>query len=209
MRKFFVAALALAGALTAGACQSHAADKAGPAIIPDLTPVASKASCYVSALAGGSVVSSKADGAVLPASLSAESWSVAAGVGCDVKLDKVVIGALARIEIPVDTSGALVDLDKSWMAALRAGYTLSTGVMPYALVGYQTTDFSIGGIDLKRDGIVVGGGLEIPLSANLRLVTEYSYIGLGKTDALGVPLDTQEHKFRLGLSYQFNSLLGD
>jgi opacity protein-like surface antigen len=204
----FVAALALAGVLTAA--PALAADKAGaPAIIPDLTPVASKASCYISALAGGSVVSSKPDGAVLPASLSAESWSVAAGLGCDVKLDKVVIGALARIEAPVDTSGSLVDLDKSWMVALRAGYMLSTGVMPYGLVGYQSSDFSIAGIDLKRDGLVVGGGLEIPLSANLRLIGEYNYIGLGKTDIAGLPLDTQEHKFRLGLSYQFNSLIGD
>lgn len=204
----FVAALALAGALTA--TPVLAADKAGaPAIVPDLTPAASKVSCNVHALAGGSIVSSKPDGAVLPASISAESWSVAVGAGCDVKFDRVVIGALGRIDIPVDTSGSLVDVDKSWMVALRAGYTLSTGVMSYALVGYQTSEFSISGIDLKRDGLVVGGGLEIPLSANLRLVGEYNYIGLGKTDIAGLPLDTQEHKFRLGLSYQFNSLLGE
>ncbi len=200
MRKYLGAA-ALAGALIA--TPVAAADTAGPAIIPSLTPSAVTTSCYVAALGGGAVTGSKPDGAVLPASISTQSWSVAGGIGCDVRMDRVVIGALGRIEAPIDTSGSLIEMDKSWMAALRLGFMLDTGVMPYVLAGYESSDFSVAGIDLRRDGLTVGGGLEIPLSAHLRLITEYTYTGLGKTDALGPTVETDAHKFRVGLSYRF------
>lgn len=201
----FVAVLALAGALTA--TPTLAADKAGPAIMPSITPAASSTSCYAQALGGGSIVAAGTD--VLPASISAQSWSVGAGLGCDVRMDRVVIGALGRIEMPVDTTGSLIDLDKSWMVALRAGYMLQTGVMPYVLAGYESNEFRLGAANLTKDGLVVGGGLEIPLSAHLRLITEYTYSGFGKTDVLAPDVDVDAHKFRLGFSWRFNSLFGD
>lgn len=203
-----LAALAVAGALAAA--PAIAADKAEPApALPEILPPSVAPSCYAQALAGGSVIASKPDGAVLPASLSTQSWSAAAGLGCDVKMERLVIGALARLEAPVETSGALIKADRSWMIAGRVGYLINTGVMPYALVGYESSDWELAGVSLSRDGLTVGGGLEVMLTKQLSLTAEYTYSGLGKTDVLGPTVDTDQHKARLGLSFRFGSLFGD
>jgi len=205
MRKV-VAALAFAGALIAS--PAHAADKSGPAIIPDLTPVSTATSCYVQGLAGGAITSSTPDGAVLPVSLSAQSWSVAAGLGCDLRFDRVVVGAFGRLEFPVDTSGSLIEADKSWQVGARVGY-LKHGYMPYLMAGYESSEFSFANLDLRRDGWFVGGGLELMLTSHLSLVGEYQYSGLGSTAALGMPMDVDAHKLRFGVNFRFNSLFGD
>lgn len=194
MRKS-VAALAVAGALTA--TPAFAADKAGPAIMPSITPAASSTSCYAQALGGGSIVA--AGGNVLPASLSAQSWSLAGGIGCDLKFEKLVIGAFGRIEFPVDTSGSLIDADKSWQVGARIGY-IQYGYMPYLTAGYESSEFSFANFDLTRDGWFVGGGIELMLTSHLSLVTEYQY---------STPMDVDSHKLRLGFTYRFNSLFGD
>lgn len=199
MRKF-VAALAFAGALTA--TPAVAADKAGPAIMPSITPAASSTSCYAQALGGGSIVA--AGGNVLPASLSAQSWSLAGGIGCDLKFDKVVVGAFGRIEFPVDTSGSLIDADKSWQVGARLG-VMQYGYMPYVLAGYESSEFSVANLDITRDGFFVGGGLELMLTNHLSLTTEYQYSGLGSVAGA----DVDAHKLRLGFTWRFNSLFGD
>src|SRR5690606_780968 len=157
-----------------------------PAIMPDLTPVSSNTSCYVQGLAGGAITSSGDD--TLPVSLSAQSWSVAAGLGCDVKFDRIVIGAFGRIEFPVDTSGSLIEADKSWQVGGRVGY-IQHGYMPYLTAGYESSEFSFNALDLTREGWFVGGGLELMLTSHLSLVGEYTYSGLGSTAALGMPMD--------------------
>lgn len=205
MMRTVLAALAVAGALAL--TPAHAADKSGPAIIPDITPVSSNASCYVQALAGGSVVAADV-GAVLPASLSAQSWSVAGGLGCDLKFDRVVVGAYGRIDFPVDTSGSLIDADRSWQVGARIG-VIQYGYMPYLTAGYERSEFSLANIDLTRDSWYVGGGIELMLTNHLSLVGEYTYSGLGSTGALGVPADTDAHKLRLGVNFRFSSLFGD
>ncbi len=206
LRKSIVA-LAVAGAITTPAI---AADKAGPVpVLPEIIGPSASTSCYVQAMAGAGVIASNPDGAVLPASISTQNWSATGGVGCDLRLDRFVVGALARISAPVDTSGSLIKADKSWMVGGRAGYLLNTGLLAYGLVGYETTDFSIANVDLRRDGLVVGGGLEVALSKSLSLTTEYAYSGLGKTSALGPQIDTEQHTVRVGLSYRFGNLFGD
>lgn len=201
MRKYLGAA-ALAGALIATPALS--ADKAGPAIIPDLTPVSTATSCFVQGLAGGAITSSTPDGAVLPVSLSAQSWSVAAGLGCDLRFDRVVVGAFGRMEFPVDTSGSLIEADKSWQVGARVGY-LKHGYMPYVVAGYESSEFSFANLDLTRDGWFVGAGLELMLTPNLSLVSEYQYTGLGSVAGA----DVDAHKLRLGFAYRFNSLFGE
>lgn len=201
-------ALAVAGALTAA--PALAADKGGPSpILPEITGPSAASSCYVQAMAGAGIIASNPDGAVLPASISTQSYSVTGGIGCDLKVERFVVGALARISAPVDTSGSLIEASKSWMVGARLGYLLNTGLLVYGLAGYESTDFSVAGIDLAKDGLVVGGGLEIALSKSLSLTTEYTYSGLGKTSAIGPQLGVEQHAVRVGLSYRFGSLFGD
>lgn len=209
MRRFAVA-LAFAGALTASPVL--AADKAGPpasvaAILPPAPAVAP--SCYAQVLAGSSINSVKADKDILPVSLSASGWTVGAGIGCDVKIERIVIGALARIELPVDTDGTWLKTDQSWMAAARFGYMINTGLMAYGLVGYAQSDWKIDVEKLDRHGLVLGGGIEVMISKHLSLTAEYTRTGLGSisTDPL-IKLEPVNHSARLGLSYRFNSLFG-
>ena len=203
-----VSAVALAVALTAA--PALAADKSGaPAIIPDLAPSGYTTSCYVQGLTGGSVVAVNPDSSVIPTSLSTQGWTIGAGLGCDLKMERFVVGALARIETPITSSGSLIDSDYSWMAAIRAGYMINTGLLAYGLVGYEGRDLSIAGIGLDKDGLLVGGGLEIMLGKHFSLTTEYTYAGLGSSNALGTPVDTESHKVRVGISYRFTSIFGD
>ncbi len=185
-----------------------AADKGGPVdLVPPLPAVSSATSCYVQALAGSSVSTVGSD--ALPESLSASGWTIGAGVGCDLKFQRVVIGALARIELPVDTDGTLVDMDKSWMVAGRLGYMLNTGLMIYGLVGYESSELSLASIDIAKDGLVVGGGLEVMISKHLSLNAEYTNTIVDNTTIGGFSVKPESHKARIGLNYRFNSLFGE
>lgn len=211
--KRFVAALAFAGGITGvAAITAQAADKGGPAPEPSVSDVipAIKPSCYIQALAGSSIssVKDKAEDA-LPASLSASGWTIGAGLGCDVRFERIVLGVLGRIEAPVDTSGGIVDYDKSWSAAARAGYMLNTGLLAYALIGYESADFQIDHIDLSKNGILVGGGLEVMLSKHLSLSAEYTQTLIDDIEMGAMKLKPESHKARIGLSYRFNSVFGD
>jgi opacity protein-like surface antigen len=172
--------------------------------------VTSNTSCYVQALAGSAISTVQAN-TVLPEAISASGWTVGAGIGCDVRIERVVIGALARIELPVDTSGTIggVDFDKSWMVAGRLGYLLGPGVMAYGLVGYESAELSLASIDVDKNGIVVGGGLEVFLTKHVSLTAEYTNTLLRDIDAGAVSIKPESHKARLGLTYRFNSLFGE
>ncbi len=208
MRKFIVAAFAALLSTSA-----IAADKGGPVdLVPPLPAVSTNTSCYVSALAGSAISTAtiKEDD-VLPASISANGWTIGAGVGCDVKIQRVVIGALARIELPVDTSGTIggVDFDKSWIIAGRLGYLLGPGVLVYGLVGYEAAELSLAAIDFDKNGIVVGGGLEVFLTKHVSLTAEYTNTLLKDIDVGAFRIEPESHKARIGLNFRFNSLFGE
>jgi len=212
MRKEIVTGLAVAAGLIAivyGAVTAKAADKGGPpATLADTVPaVAVAPSCYVQGLAGSSITT--VGGSALPASVSASGWTVGAGIGCDMRFDRIVIGALARIEAPVDTDGSLVDFEKSWAAAARVGYMLNTGLMIYGLAGYESADFDLGNVSFDRDGWLVGGGLEVMISQHLSLTAEYTTTILNDANLGGLKIEPESHKARLGLTYRFNSLFGE
>ncbi len=207
MRHVLLAAASSAALLCSPAL---AADKhAPPADIP--APAAAfSPSCYVQALAGSSINSVKVKEAdVLPLSVSATGWTVGAGVGCDLKIERVVLGALARIELPVDTDGSLIKADQAWMAGFRVGYLLNTGLMAYGLVGYTQADWKIDTESLDRKGLVLGGGLEVMISKHISLTAEYTQTGLGSMSDGITKLEPVNHSARLGLNYRFNSLFGD
>jgi opacity protein-like surface antigen len=203
MRKLIVAATAALMSTSA-----LAADKGQPApYVPEIASAAMTPSCYVSGTVGSSINS--VEGGALPAAISASGWTVGAGLGCDVRLDRIVIGALGRIEVPVDTNGALVDFEKSWAAAARLGYMVNTGLLAYGLVGYESQDFTLAGIDLGNDGIMVGGGLEVMISKHLSLTAEYTTTLIDDKLIGGVAVKPESHKARLGIVYRMNSLFGE
>lgn len=204
--------LAVAAAVTLTvvvAAKANAADKDGPVdLLPPMPAVSSGTSCYVQALAG-SAISTVESNAVLPNAISASGWTVGAGVGCDVKLERVVIGALARVELPVDPDGTLVDMDKSWMVGAKLGYMLNTGLMLYGLVGYESSELTLANIDIAKDGLVVGGGFEVMLSKHLSLNAEYTNTIVDDAMVGGFAVKPESHKARIGLTWRVNSLFGE
>jgi opacity protein-like surface antigen len=209
MRKLIVAALSAALMTTS----ALAADKGAPVdLLPPMPAVASNTSCYIQALAGSSISTAtvKAED-VLPASVSAAGWTVGAGIGCDMKIERIVIGALARIELPVDTDGTIggVDFDKSWMVGARLGYLLGPGVLAYGLVGYETSELSLAAIDVDKDGIVLGAGLEVFLTKHLSLNAEYTNTIMNDIGGAGFKIEPESHKARVGLTFRFQSLFGE
>ena len=167
-------------------------------------------SCYVQALAGSAISTAKAESAAtLPVSVSASGWTVGLGVGCDVKLDRIVIGALARIELPVEMETSIIDADKSWMAGFRLGYMVNPHVLAYGLAGYAQHDWRVDATKLNPNGIVLGGGLEVALTKQLSLTAEYTRTGLGTLRDTGVEIKPVDHSARLGLSFRFGSLFGE
>ena len=209
MRKYIVAAFAAALSTSA-----LAADKSGPAPEPVIGLPASVVapSCYVQALAGSSVNTLKTNEAdTLPAALSVSGWTIGAGLGCDVKIDRIVIGALARLELPVDTDGSLIKSDQSWMAGARLGYMLNTGLLAYGLIGYTQPDWKVEFEKLSKDGLVLGGGVEAMITPHLSFIAEYTQTNFGKLHIEPVTIEPVAHAFRLGLTYRFgnNSIFGD
>ena len=210
MRHVLLAAASSAALMIAAMGPAPAADKHAPLAVDILPPAAALApSCYVQALVGSSIDSVKVKEAdVLPTAISATGWTIGAGVGCDVKIERIVVGALARIELPVATDGSVIKADQSWMAGFRAGYMLNTGLMVYGLVGYTQADWKIDFEKMSRDGMVLGGGLEVMLSKHLSLTAEYTQTGLGSLSDGMTKLEPVNHSARLGLNYRFNSLFG-
>jgi opacity protein-like surface antigen len=100
-------------------------------------------------------------------------------------------------------------MDKSWMVAGKLGYMVNTGLMIYGLVGYESSELSLANIDIAKDGIVVGGGLEVMISDRWSLNAEYTNTLIDNTTIGGFSVKPESHKARVGLSYRFNSLFGE
>lgn len=212
MNRFGIAA-ALAVALTAcTASQIKAADLGG--LPRPLDPVAgvevSPVSCYVQAMTGAGINGAKAsDGSGWVDSVSASGWTAAAGAGCDAKLGRIVVGALARYELPIDQDTDLFRVRGSYMVAARAGYLLNTGLMAYGLAGFSGANWRVDSASETIDGLVLGGGLEVMVTHHVSLTAEYTQTHYGSWHDAGISVEPTAHAARLGLSYRFGSLFGE
>ncbi len=201
-----VSAAALAVALTA--MPALAADKAGAPVQPsvaDLLPT--NTSCYVSALAGSSINTVKVPDATLPTEISASGWTISAGLGCDLRIERVVVGALARIETPIDTDD-LIKAERSWMIGGRLGYLLTPSLLVYGVAGITGNEFKLDALSYDKRGLALGGGIEVAVSPHWALTAEYLQTRVDKFEVDGLSLEPANHSMRLGVVYRFNELFG-
>jgi opacity protein-like surface antigen len=193
---------------------------APPAIAADKTPVPveteapyispMRPSCYVQGLGGAGINGAKAtDGSGYIESISASGWTIAAGIGCDIKVGRVVVGALGRYEIPVQQDKDLFQVKGSWLAAARAGYLINTGLLAYGLVGFSGSSWSATEFKQEAKGLVLGGGIEVMLAAQVSLTAEYTNTQYGKWTEGDIKISPEGHAMRLGLSYRFGTLFGE
>lgn len=100
-------------------------------------------------------------------------------------------------------------LSNSWTVGGRAGYALTNGAMPYALLGYTTTDVSysatVAGMPTTLHGWTYGGGIEIPMAPNLKLATEIRSTSYASTDLFSglATLKTNDLSGMVRLSFSF------
>lgn len=203
--------IAGAGIAVALSAPTLAADKAGPAKAADEAPYISpmRPSCYVQGLGGASINGARAtDGTGYIESVSASGWTLAAGIGCDARIGRVVVGALGRYEIPVEQDKDLFEVKGSWLAAARAGYMVNTQLLVYGLVGVNLGSWQLGDISQDTKGLVLGAGAEIGLSDSLSLTLEYTNTQYGKWTEGDFRINPEAHAMRVGMSYRFGSLFG-
>jgi opacity protein-like surface antigen len=182
--------LYLAGALALGVIPAIGALAATPLI--SSAEAGPYTGCHVGAV--GSY-----NAATVEDTFGAEGYGIAGVAGCDLQVDRFVVGAWGEYGTRTfDWSGIDVDA-KGWAAGGRAGIVV-TNTLLYGLVGYTDLEAEadyLGSIDLT--GIVLGGGAEVDLGRNFFARLEYQHLDL-ETDWDD---EATVHSARLGIVYRF------
>jgi opacity protein-like surface antigen len=205
----------LAIAALAAPLAANAADLGGhvlpaaPALPAVLAPATSWTGCYGQAGAGWAV--SKTEVSIPPWAsldgLGADGGVLSVGAGCDLQMGAVVVGGFADYAWHQDhavnvtfgpTSIDLATLEEQWAVGGRAGVLVGPSLV-YALAGYTQAKLDIG----DHEGIVYGGGVELPIGAGFSLKTEYRFSDLETVRYGGlIDVDPDVHEVRAALSYK-------
>lgn len=184
---------------------------AAVAVALSAAPALAGVTCFGELSAGKTITATELDEGSLGgrATISVDGLQAGVGIGCDVSLDKVVIGALGRYEL-MDLNTRIGDgnigADAQWMLALRGGIKINPGTLVYGLFGIAGTELSYPGLNLDPTGIVYGAGLEIDIAIqNLSMFAEWTRTEMDskKLDSL-TSLDPHSDTFRVGLRFKFD-----
>lgn len=153
-------------------------------------------------------------GTALQAPFSSQGGSIGAHVGCDMQIQKFIVGAFAdyswlsqKMEVTSPLlaglgGGALnpiarIDLDTSWTVGGRAGLVIAPSTAAYVLLGYTKMTTSDGFTLLGTasgtfampsfEGWTYGGGLMTEISKGIRLSAEYRYTRFDRVDVAVIP----------------------
>jgi outer membrane immunogenic protein len=149
-------------------------------------------------------------------------------VGCDVQMQRFVVGVFAdythfsdvdfTVSAPAFTNANILEtsLNNAWSAGGRVGYLVTPEALIYGLVAYteaDTDDISSPALKAKLSvptlqGYVLGGGAEIALGKGFFARAEYTYSQydeetLAISKNLSVDLDTSAQVARFGLAWKF------
>lgn len=147
--------------------------------------------------------------------LGADGATYGLKAGCDMQMDRIVIGAWGDyswfssqdLSLTVSGLGSIsAGFDQQWAAGARAGLLVTDRTLVYALVGY--TDVRGASFVPDFSGMVYGGGIEIGLGNDLFGSLEYRYADLDKLTLTSGPnsisFDPNMHQIRAGLTYRFS-----
>jgi outer membrane immunogenic protein len=194
--------------------------------------------CYIGANVGYGSVNSDVDVGFGPVGASVESFgadgaTLSPTIGCDMQMQKFVVGLLAdytwhddsafdiSLSVP-GASGSLLnyETENEWMIGARAGYLITDEILAYGLIGYSKMEMSDlellaiipgGGltVDLSdHEGWTLGGGVEVALGGGFYANAQYRYTDYDSEDVKIVPgldteLDPDVQSARLGVIYKF------
>jgi opacity protein-like surface antigen len=208
--RMILAIAALAAPLAANAADlGGPVQQTAPALPAVLAPAPSWTGCY-GQVAGGWAVS-KTEVSIPPWAsldgLGADGGVLSVGAGCDLQMGQVVVGGFADYAWHQDhavnvtfgpTSIDLATLEEQWAVGGRAGVLVGPSLV-YALAGYTQAKLDIG----DHEGIVYGGGVELPIGAGFALKGEYRYSDLESIRYGGLlDVDPDVHEVRAAISYR-------
>lgn len=158
--------------------------------------------CFAELSAGYGIASADlSDAWTGPITIAADGLRAGAGLGCDVRMGHIVVGALGRYEIADIASkigAASFGADRQWSVAVRGGVMLSDGALAYGLVG-------LAGAGLSETGLLVGGGLEVTaFDPRLAIFAEFTRVyGEREEIAAGVSARPVSDAVRAGVRWRF------
>jgi len=180
------------------------------AVLTGCTPALAGVTCYGEISAGKSITATELDANSFAgkATVSVDGLQGGIGAGCDVALDRVVIGALARYEL-MDLSERIgpgsIGADAQWMLALRGGVKINPGTLIYGLVGIAGTELTYPGLNIDPEGVVYGAGLEFDIAAkDLTAFVEWSRTEFDSRNAGLTTLDPHTDTIRVGVRLKFD-----
>lgn len=184
-------------------------------------PAASWSGCYVGAHAGPAATSTEVGivgGGFSLDGLSAKGLGAGgAHAGCDGQFGGVVVGVRGEYawldqEFNVGPGFFKASFDNAWTALARVGVPVAGGrALPYVLAGYTRaeTSWSIPGVAMPDfHGLVLGGGIEVSLAANVSLGLEGRWTKYQSETISGTPitLEPEQVSALATLNLRFPSL---
>jgi opacity protein-like surface antigen len=179
--------------------------------------LAGPVSCYLEGTTGIGVSSTKLDGVGFAGSLdglSSNGWLYAPGIGCDMRVDKMVVGLMGRYDFgKLETSASLgatsvnVHINRPWMVAAKLGMEVNPATVVYGvagLTGAQLDLTALTGDKFNLKGKVIGGGVEWIISGPWSAKAEYTYSMFDKQNLYSlVDVTPNVHAMRVGFTYRF------
>lgn len=216
---------------------SFAADAVAyePAPVAEATPVAFTWNGFYAGAFGGLTAGDyefeagpTGGASVLDLDVSGNGAFAGGQVGYDWQFNQFVIGAVADIawanheaDISANLAGvtASASSELNYLGTVRArvGYAAFERALIYAHGGYAygetEQNISVDGVSVfdnskRKDGWVVGGGLEFAVTDNLSVQTEYSYVDLGQDTIFSdfgadVSEDLKFHAIKAAVNFRF------
>ena len=188
------------------ALPAHASDHGAPSF----------SGCYVGVHAGVTSQSVDVDvGGTNIVTLGLDGTFIGGQGGCDVQMDRVVVGAYGEFNLYQADEDTLViplniEIDRKWSLGGRAGLLINDQTLLYAKIAWTKAS----GENNDLTGWDMGGGLEIAnvFGSNLALQLDYTFTAWYDEDNAfgfaGVESDATQHSGRVGMLYKFAAPAG-
>lgn len=136
--------------------------------------------------------------------------------GCDLQLDRLVIGVMAdgvlhdnEFKLSIGDEAATARFERQWSVMARGGYLIHPTTLAYLAAGVSRVTMGDlktpdGDISLPEfSGLSLGGGLETSLGGGLFMGGEYRYTAFDAKTVGDVKIEPDLHVARAHLTYKF------
>lgn len=136
--------------------------------------------CFVGGSVGYGISAMSVSDTESSIKLATQTPIIAPEVGCKMSISSIMLGGLLRYDF-LDIKGNSIGGNGRWMAAATLGWSPLPGGEIYTLAGFSGTRLKFDGEAETFQAYVLGAGVNIALSKNLKAFGEYNaFIGRAK-----------------------------